>query len=208
MGQIHVPPPPLLFIVSDGQNPYRSNRAIKSAKTSHISSRYRYWNKAHHKDLALDSTTKAILNGTSPPLNKLPDGIQRRPFLQLPSPDPSTEDEVETFEQAERKTAQERYTGIKPWAVARQQWREWVGSPLSVLGSSFFDIFTPTMSLQYDVEIKSNLYFYLKVIKPFAMHLLQSWNWFDDLAQIQASPCLTYAIAAFSSVFMSGMLRG
>src|ERR1700761_7661251 len=64
-------PPPLMFVVGDGKNPQKSTRAIKSAKTSHISSRYRYWSKANHRDLALDATTKAILSGASSYLNNL-----------------------------------------------------------------------------------------------------------------------------------------
>ncbi|KIW92880.1 uncharacterized protein Z519_06729 [Cladophialophora bantiana CBS 173.52] len=77
-----------------------------------------------------------------------------------------------------------------------------------MLGCQFFDIFTPSAAMRYDVEIKANLYFYFWTIRPFATHLLQSWKWLDNLSQIQASPCLTYAVATYASVFLSGMLRG
>ena len=201
-----------MFIIGDGKNPQKSTRAIKSAKTSHISSRYRYWSKANHQDLALDSTTKAILTGASSYLNKVSSRTHHRKPEELLyyEEDPLSEESgalVRTTADT-TVTATNRYVVVRPWERARRDYEEWVASPLSVLGSQFFDIFTPSTSLKYDVEVKSTLYFYFKTIRPFATHLLPQWEWFDDLAQIQASPYLAYAVATFSSVFLSGMLRG
>ena len=210
-------PPPLMFIVGDGKNPAKSTRAIKSAKTSHISSRYRYWSKANHRDLALDSTTKAILNGASSYLNKLNTGNYRKKSVELSSPEtvdgddesPKVESASLVYKAADTEpTSQQPYVAVRSWARARKECEDWVSCPLSILGSQFFDIFTPSTALKYDVEVKSNLYFYFRVIRPFAMHLLQSWEWCDSLARIQASPCLTYAVASYASVFLNGMLRG
>ncbi len=203
-------PPPLMFIVGDGKNPQKSTRAIKSAKTSHISSRYRYWSKANHRDLALDSTTKAILNGPSSYLNKLSTSNYRKKSVGklTPSRDDDHDSPKENSALVLKTFEVAPYVAVKPWEGARREYEEWVACPLSILGSQFFDIFTPSTAMRYDVEIKTNLYFYFKVIRPFATHLLQSWEWFDNLAQIQASPCLTYAVATFASVFLSGMLRG
>ncbi|KAJ9604605.1 hypothetical protein H2200_010719 [Cladophialophora chaetospira] len=200
-------PPPLMFIVGDGKNPQKSTRAIKSAKTSHISSRYRYWSKANHRDLALDSTTKAILNGASSYLNKLSTGNYRKKPLELLNVD-QEDDDTSPKEEVGPLTAPKRYVAERPWQRAREEYEEWTSCPLSILGSQFFDIFAPSTAMKYDVEVKTNLYFYFKIIRPFATHLLQSWEWFDDLARIQASPCLTYAVATYASVFLSGMLRG
>lgn len=222
-------PPPLMFIVGDGTNPSKSTKAIKSAKTSHISSRYRYWSKANHRDLALDSTTKAILNGPSSYLNKVASGNYRKKSLDHSSLTPRVgigadndddeEDNVKNVKSEENgpqgckvsedsTTQKQRSIALIPWERARRDYENWVACPLSILGSQFFDIFTPSAAMKYDIEVKSNLYFYFKIIRPFATHLLQSWQWFDNLANIQASPCLTYAVATFASVFLSGMLRG
>jgi hypothetical protein len=209
-------PPPLMFIVGDGKNPQKSTRAIKSAKTSHISSRYRYWSKANHRDLALDSTTKAILNGASSYLNKLSTGTYRKEPPELLSSDQADNDKRSEEQSGAlvcntaviRPASPNPNVAVKPWEQARRDYEEWVACPLSILGSQFFDTFTPSTAMKYDIEIKTNLYFYFKIIRPFATHLLQSWQWFDNLAQIQASPCLTYAVATFASVFLSGMLRG
>ncbi|EXJ60995.1 hypothetical protein A1O7_05148 [Cladophialophora yegresii CBS 114405] len=209
-------PPPLMFIVGDGKNPQKSTRAIKSAKTSHISSRYRYWSKANHRDLALDSTTKAILNGASSYLNKLSTGnYRKKPPEQLNGE--QADDDRRAREQSgllDCKTtvitpeSPQPHVAVKPWEQARKDYEQWATCPLSILGSQFFDIFTPSVAMKYDIEVKTNLYFYFKIIRPFATHLLQPWQWFDNLGQIQASPCLTYAVATFASVFLSGMLRG
>jgi hypothetical protein len=209
-------PPPLMFIVGDGKNPQKSTRAIKSAKTSHISSRYRYWSKANHRDLALDSTTKAILNGASSYLNKLSTGNYRKEPPELSSGDQADDDKESPRQSGPlvcnraviRPATPNPNVAVKPWEQARRDYEEWVACPLSILGSHFFDTFTPSTAMKYDIEIKTNLYFYFRIIRPFATHLLQSWEWFDNLAQIQASPCLTYAVATFASVFLSGMLRG
>jgi hypothetical protein len=206
-------PPPLMFIIGDGKNPQKSSRAVKSAKTSHISSRYRYWSKANHRDLALDSTTKAILNGPSSYLNKLPASAYRNTSAEVEEdhPDAKRKDrDLEVIVAGTRITSvpsQPRVAAIH-WERARQDYEEWTACPLSILGSQFFDIFTPSTAMKYDVEIKTNLYFYFKIIRPFATHLLPEWPWVENLAQIQASPCLTYAVATFASVFLSGMLRG
>ncbi|KIX99305.1 uncharacterized protein Z520_04881 [Fonsecaea multimorphosa CBS 102226] len=236
-------PPPLMFIVGDVKNPYRTTKAIKSAKTSHISSRYRCWNKANHQDLALDSTTKAILTGGTTSTSS--SGLQRSSSSPADNPKtpsvgraPTTDDD-ETEQQQDHKdanqileadastddgengallpvaatnclttTSQKPRVAIKPWEHDLRAYEEWTASPLRLLGTQFFDIFTPSTAITYDTEIKANLYFYFWVIKPFATHLLQSWKWLDNLSQIQASPCLTYAVATYASVFLSGMLRG
>ncbi|OAP57752.1 hypothetical protein AYL99_08490 [Fonsecaea erecta] len=256
-------PPPLMFIVGDVKNPYRTTKAIKSAKTSHISSRYRYWSKANHQDLTLDSTTKAILTGTT----SLSSSSSSSSYLQRLSAPTTTDsspktpqvsgaltteddgDDGDNDDNDDEKTEQDRkdplqirqrygsttegtddsgtlvamsssttsysvatsqkpLVAIKPWERALRAYEEWAASPLTLLGTQFFDIFTPSTAVKYDAEIKANLYFYFWVIKPFATHLLQSWTWLDNLSQIQASPCLTYAVATYASVFLSGMLRG
>ncbi|KIW79345.1 hypothetical protein Z517_05957 [Fonsecaea pedrosoi CBS 271.37] len=213
-------PPPLMFIVGDAKNPSRTTKAVKSAKTSHISSRYRYWNKANHQDLALDSTTKAILTGTSSYLQRLSTANYTKTPLALPTNDDETVQDYKEGTTADENnalvstaagytaTSQKPYLAIKPWERALREYEQWSASPLTLLGSQFFDVFTPSTALSYDAEIKANLYFYFWIIRPFATHLLQSWKWLDNLSQIQASPCLTYAVATYASVFLSGMLRG
>lgn len=67
-----------------------------------------------------------------------------------------------------------------------------------------FSSFGPDM----DMEMKSNLHFYFKVIRPFTAHLIDSWAWFDDVSETQSSKVLAYAVAAFASLFLSGCLRG
>jgi hypothetical protein len=74
-------------------------------------------------------------------------------------------------------------------------------------GSPYLDTLTPS-DAGFNDEVKSSLYFYLKVIRPFALHLMHGWEWPDSLPLIQASPALTYAIAAYVSLFLSGCLKG
>ncbi|KIV83334.1 hypothetical protein PV11_05368 [Exophiala sideris] len=204
-------PPPLTFIVDDSQNPSKS-----WAKRSHVSSRYKVWSKANHRDLALDSTTRAILTGSSAHLNKLSPKAHCQKSSKTAVADQS-DDRTDAVSATPTRKADgfdsifpddNVVAVVKPWEPALRDYEDWVASPLSILGSQFFDIFTPFASAKYDVEIKSNVYFYFKTIMPFASHLLQSWAWFDNLAQIQASPCLIYAVATYASVFLSGMLRG
>ncbi|KIW29005.1 uncharacterized protein PV07_04852 [Cladophialophora immunda] len=216
-------PPPLMFIVGDAKNPSRTTKALKSAKTSHISSRYRYWSKANHQDLALDSTTKAILTGTSSYLQRLSTANYPKTPASASNNDDETEQDGHEQSSSEGSngalipvattctattTSQKPHVAVKPWERALRAYEEWAASPLTLLGSQFFDIFTPSTALTYDTEIKANLYFYFWIIRPFATHLLQSWKWLDNLSQIQASPCLTYAVATYASVFLNGMLRG
>ncbi|KAI1612865.1 hypothetical protein EDD36DRAFT_247635 [Exophiala viscosa] len=204
-------PPPLLFIVGDSQNPSKS-----WAKRSHVSSRYKVWNKANHRDLALDSTTRAILNDRCSPRNSSSPQTRASKLTEISAVDRTDEcaDAEPTTLARKTDTSNSTYPDdnvvvvVKPWEPALRDYEDWVASPLSILGSQFFDIFTPSASVRYDVEIKSNVYFYFKTIMPFASHLLHSWTWFNNLAQIQASPCLIYAIATYASVFLSGMLRG
>lgn len=200
-----------MFIVDDAQNPSET-----WAKRSHISSRYKFWNKANHKHLALDSTTKAILTDNPSHPTKLSPRSQQQKAIGIPAVDggddcadaecrtPTHKADDSTSTSSDRKMT----VVIKPWEPALRDYEDWVSSPLSILGANFFDVFTPFAAAKYDAEIKSNVYFYFQVIKPFASHLLQSWTWFDNLAQIQASPCLIYAVATYASVFLSGMLRG
>ncbi len=78
---------------------------------------------------------------------------------------------------------------------------------ISKLGLSLLDPFTST-STGLDHDIISNLHFYFKVIRPFALHLIDDWEWLGSLPYIQASPALTYAVAAYASLFQSGCLEG
>jgi hypothetical protein len=73
------------------------------------------------------------------------------------------------------------------------------------IGSSQLDPFTRwSQPINADEEYLTKLYF--KLIAPFAMDLMGSWEWFDNLSQVQATPVLQYAICAFSSVFRSGCI--
>jgi hypothetical protein len=81
------------------------------------------------------------------------------------------------------------------------------GRPESPLSFLFFDPFTPS-GINFSRGIRSSLHFYFKILRPFALHLVDGWEWPGNLSFIQASPALTYAIAAYASVFLSGCLKG
>lgn len=204
--------PPLMFVIRDAQN-FRRTQTTKEAKAiaSHISARYKGWNKINHKDLALDTTTKSILTWRfcqAPSTSK----YVKKETVQIQSPpeinelDRTVKSEVELAANTQVKSNL-MVVAVKPWENALKRFEEFVAYRLLVLGSQFIDPFTPSL-VRYDTEIKANLYYYFKVIRPFATHLIPSWHWLDNLSQIQASPVLTYAVATYASIFLSGSLRG
>ncbi len=77
----------------------------------------------------------------------------------------------------------------------------------SPLQSSSFDPFSSSPAL-LDYEVKSSLNFYFKIIRPFVCNLIPGWDWFPSLSEAQSKPVLAYAIAALSSAFHSGCVKG
>ena len=182
---------PLLFVLQDNNDPRRSQVDAK-AIASHVSARYKPWRKTNRKSLALDSTTKAILTYKRPPDdNSLQKGTTQDPALG------AIEGTVSIAAGQEKNSDSTMWDNLRRAEHPR----------LSVLGSSSFDPFTPT-SQNINHEVKSNLHFYFKVIRPFALYLVQDWEWLDSLSMIQSSSALAHAVAAYASVFISGCMKG
>ncbi|EXJ80932.1 hypothetical protein A1O3_07220 [Capronia epimyces CBS 606.96] len=209
-------PRPLLFIVQDSQSFRRrsSKKAAAEAKaiTSHVSSRYRGWRKTHHQSLVLDPTTNAILTST-PPIHAVG---------SLPVPVNDVADQDQTSDQRLLSEYRQKlmetsgrwvYGSFKLHRLQADRSERLIlidGSivpPPSRLGSQTLDPFAPDM-FKYDRELQASLFYYIKIIRPFAVHLLQGWSWIDNLSQVQSSPVLAYAVATFASAFLSGSLRG
>ncbi|KAK5552347.1 hypothetical protein LTR46_009676 [Exophiala xenobiotica] len=223
--------PPLLFIVQDSETyplPKSSKDYQSFAIASHVASRYNRWTKRTRKGLRLDATTKAILAPKAP----VPKPSSASPTATTTTTSLSAASEEEEDEKgnlgigkprgSERQVVNNHWFALaessarfpasarkapseKAWEGALLKFEEFVSTRLSNLGSQFLD---PFVSLNYDAEIKANLYFYFNTIRPFATHVIPTWNWCGSLSQIQASPVLTYAVATFASIFLSGMLRG
>ncbi len=215
--------PPLLFIVQDSERyPLHKSSSSKNyqsfAIASHVASRYNRWTKRTRKDLRLDPTTEAILAPKSP--------VPKSLSAATSTSSAASEDEKGSprigKRGAEREVANNHWFTVaessarlpasarkapseRAWEGALLKFEEFVSTRLQNLGSQFLD---PFVSLNYDAEIKANLYFYFNTIRPFATHVIPKWNWCGSLSQIQASPVLTYAVATFASIFLSGMLRG
>ena len=88
------------------------------------------------------------------------------------------------------------------WSILKHKPR------LSLLGHHSLDPFSRCEGAELDTEVKSNVHFYFKLIRPFAKHLIEDWQWCDSVPQIQSSKALLYAVAAYGSLFFSGCLRG
>jgi hypothetical protein len=73
--------------------------------------------------------------------------------------------------------------------------------------STTFDPFSSSPPM-IDREVQQGLHFYFKIIRPFTSDLIHGWRWHESLSEVQAQPALAYAIAAFSSAFVSGCARG
>lgn len=202
---------PLLFIVNNPSNYTRGEKDAKAAVASHVSARYRGWRKINRRSLMLDSTTKAILTSSGPspsPLIKIKIEVEDPAYAKNVERLNKHHDEMtkrsEHFSSGfSKKTFQFQKEDIENWTI----FADLISPQISSLGSHFFDPFSPP-DLKLDTEMRSNLHFYFKVIHPFATHLMKPWGWFDNLAQIQSTPVLAYAIAAFTSIFLSGCLKG
>lgn len=204
--------PPLLFI-TQGPNSFASQPTSDDAFAiaSHITSRYNRWSKANRKSLLLDSTTKAILSRETSSGNPLPPGQPTE--VQVKGEDgQGTVSVVSDVRVAQWRGPIEEEDGqedvdlvMKSWTVARREFERFVHVRLVELAPQFLDPFSKS---NYDSEVTSSLYFYFKIVQPFATHLIPGWEWIDNLPQIQSSPLLAYALATYTTVFKSGMLRG
>lgn len=172
---------PLLFIVKD---PKSYPRAGKDAKVvaSHVSARYRGWRKTNRRSLALDTTTQAIL--ASGILSSSTWGNIKT--IQFEVEDPAYAANVERLNEHHddmtrrsehfsagfsKKTFQFQKENVENWTI----FSDLISPQIASLGSHFFDPFTPTNS-KFDAEMRSNLHFYFKVIRPFATHLMKPWR--------------------------------
>ncbi|KEF62263.1 uncharacterized protein A1O9_00235 [Exophiala aquamarina CBS 119918] len=201
-------PLPLLFIVQDAQTfSHPKSLAETRAISTHVNSRYREWRKTSHRDLLLHHTTNAILT-SNPPVEDI-----------VPANDTNqvTDDEIDRFFAEYRdqlmKTSRQWVYGsfdaeYLPKRKEKLRLPEYLIVPrFSRLGSQTLDPFAPDF-FRHDPELRSNLFYYIKIIRPFAIHLLEDWSWINNLSQVQSSPVLAYAVAAYASVFLSGSLRG
>ncbi|KPI37262.1 uncharacterized protein AB675_1578 [Cyphellophora attinorum] len=82
-----------------------------------------------------------------------------------------------------------------------------LGNPSPLLGYCSLDPFS-TYGTEMDSEMRYNVHFYFQVIRPFATHLIDGWWWCDSAPQIQCSRALSYAVAAYASLFVSGCVGG
>jgi hypothetical protein len=204
---------PLLFIVNNPTSYPAGGRDAK-AVASHVSARYRGWRKVNRRSLMLDSTTKAILTSNISSSSVL--GNVKSIKVEIDDPAYAenvgrlNEHHEEMTKRSEhfscgfsKKTFQFQREDVENWTI----FADLISPQISSLGSHFFDPFTPT-NVKFDTEMRSNLHFYFQVIRPFATHLMKPWSWFDNLSQIQNTPVLAYAVAAFTSIFLSGCLKG
>jgi hypothetical protein len=125
--------------------------------------------------------------------------------------DPVTGDESdEDYRQLTSRLGLLAPTAESSTGAASFAWRlfeDFVTPQPSLMGHHSLDPFS-SFGTEMDLEMKSNLHFYFKVIRPFAHHLIQAWPWLDNVSEVQSSKVLAYAIASFASVFLSGCLRG
>ena len=229
--------PPLLFVMHDDNDPWKSQIDTR-AIASHVSARYKPWRKTNRKSLALDSTTRAILmfkqaktHGTSRASSR---SETASPLTIDPDPNESTQARTSMQYSDRLEKDKEDYAvatvsaphGLPPSESAlsssdtfqhlftSQSGRchqdcalQSLTPRISTFASSFLDPFT-SASTGCNHDISSNLHFYFKVIQPFALHLIDDWEWVGNLPYIQASPALAYAVAAYASLFLSGCLKG
>ena len=202
--------PPLLFI-TQGPNTFAAQLTSDDAFAiaSHITSRYNRWSKVNRKSLSLDSTTRAILSRET---------SSSHPIQPAQSEEPQIKDEddqgtvsiindtnVVRWHGSVEEDKDDGRTVWKSWTIAKREFEQLVNARLMEPGAQFLDPFSKS---NYDSEVTASLYFYLKVIQPFATHLIPEWQWIDNLPQIQSSPLLAYALATYTTVFKSGMLKG
>jgi hypothetical protein len=201
-------PVPLLFVIQDAQTFTHSKSSAEArAISSHVNSRYRGWRKTSHRDLLLHPTTNAILTSKLPTEEALPANDARH----------VTDEEIDRFfaeyrDQLMTNSRQWVYGSFDAECLPARKEKLMLSEDLikprfSRLGSQTLDPFAPDF-FRHDPELQSNLFYYTKIIRPFAVHLLEGWSWIDNLSQVQSSPVLAYAVAAYASVFLSGSLRG
>lgn len=202
-------PLPLLFVVQDAQTfTHPKSSAETRAISTHVNSRYRGWRKTSHRDLLLHPTTNAILTSKPLVVDIIIPAINNRHV---------TDEELDRFfteyrEQLMQTSRQWVYGSFDAEYLPARKERFMLSEDLIIprfsrLGTQTLDPFAPDF-FRRDLELQSNLFYYTKIIRPFAVHLLQDWSWINDLSQVQSSPVLAYAVAAYSSVFLSGSLRG
>ncbi|KIW15316.1 hypothetical protein PV08_05361 [Exophiala spinifera] len=204
---------PLLFITN---NPRRYSYTLctndAKAVASHVSARYRAWSKTNRRSLALDSTTRAILAarnsalqnpGSSKPLKAGANGTAYAETVERLKRYHHAMSTRRRRSFAETLQSDRDESNSDTWSM----FADIVSPHITQLGSQFFDPFTAT-NVKFDREIKSTLHFYFTVIQPFAISLMPSWHWIDNLSRLQRTPVLCYAVAAFTSMFLSGFLNG
>ncbi|EXJ87939.1 hypothetical protein A1O1_04866 [Capronia coronata CBS 617.96] len=205
-------PRPLLFIVRDAQSfnrgTYKKASAEAKAITSHVSRRYRGWRKTHRQNLLLDHTTNAILTSVLP-------SEATRSANNVTQAIEETDNQVlsEYRQQLLESSSRWVYGPFESHCLQADRPEKLILIDGSIVpqilrfGSQTLDPFVPD-SFKYDREIQADLFFYIKILRPFAVHLIKGWSWIDNLSQIQSSPVLAYAVAAYASVFLAGSLRG
>ncbi len=75
------------------------------------------------------------------------------------------------------------------------------------LGDGFLDPFS-TSSIPITPRMRQLLYYYFRDVVPLAQSLIFQWNWIRLLPKIQESPCLLYAVCAYSAAFFAGVQFG
>ena len=192
---------PLRFIVCSVDDGPKSKKQAK-AVASHISGTYKKWRKASAPQgrLSLDSSTRAIIR---PQSDHVAEVRVLKPMDMVPK------DQHVSNPKSVPDPAQELETSNNEIKVELKDSRLASLSPLTLnnIGSQCLDPFT-ALHEHVDRKVEPHLRFYFKVVLPFARHLLPSWSWFDSLPYIQAVPVLAYAVAAYASIFMSGILGG
>ena len=202
-------PLPLFFVVQDPQTfSHPKSSAETRAISTHVNRRYRGWRKTSHRDLVLHPTTNAILTSQPPVEDSIIPWINTRHV---------TDEELDQFfreyqEQLMRTSRQWVYSSFDAEDLPARKEKLILSEDLIIprfsrLGTQSLDPFAPDF-FRHDLELQSNLFYYIKIIQPFAVHLLQDWSWINNLSHVQSSPVLAYAVAAYASAFLSGSLRG
>lgn len=203
-------PVPLLFVVQDAQTFSQSKSKSKSrahAISSHVNQLYRGWKKTQHRGLLLHPTTHAILT-PNPPIETSPAADDAKHVADK---------EIDRFfgyyrDQLMTTSRQWVYGSFGAACLPDRKDKLVLSDYLTIpqisrLGTQTLDPFAPDF-FRNDPELQSSLFYYARIIRPFAVHLIEGWSWIDNLAQVQSSPVLAYAVAAYASVFLSGSLRG
>jgi hypothetical protein len=158
---------------------------------------------------ALSPGSSPVFTPTGPPT---PTDITSLPPVEPDIPISAAEEKVddEDYRQLTSRLGLLAPTAENSTGATDYAWRlfeDFVSPQPNLVGYHSLDPFS-SFGPEMDLEMKSNLHFYFKVIQPFAVHLIDSWAWLESISQAQSSKVLAYAVASFASLFLSGCLRG